>query len=280
MNFTILSNPPYQDNNKAKNNKLWYKFIELDINLLQNGATMAKVTPSSFIGTTGFGKKFFQKCQTIYNLIQIDYTSDKYFTEGVSICSWILKKEPYKGVTKVIHETGIHYLDLRDGLPLFGEEKLLHAIFNKIANSNHPRIPLKIGQDIPKDEYCDDGKYEVYASGKNIKRTNVLPTTGDLLKFVVPYSCSYTDRFITNGYIGMLNSWCPIKDEEGGILLSTIFDIPLIKLFVENYKTTAGFAAAVKYAEVPLIKDFNDVHQQFDFTSEEIEYLRDKNVIQ
>jgi hypothetical protein len=50
-------------------------------------------------------------------------------------------------------------------------------------------------------------------------------------------------------------------------------------LFVENYKTTAGFAAAVKNAEVPLLKNFENVHEQFDFTPEELEYLKDKNVI-
>lgn len=279
MNFTILSNPPYQDNNPAKNNKLWPKFIELSIDLLPNGGTMCQVTPASFIGVTGFGKKFFEKCRTIYNLTLIDYTSDNYFTEGVAICSWELKKESYKGVTKIIHADGIEYVNLKDGFPFIGEEKTVQSILNKIANSNHPRIPLKIGQVIPESEYVPDGKYEIYASGKNIRRTNVVPNTGDLLKFVVPFSCKYTDRFITNGYVGMLNSWCPIKSKEEGEELSSIFDEPLIQFFIENYKKTAGFSAAVKNSEVPYIKSRLNLHEQFDFTEEELNYLRDKNVI-
>lgn len=276
----VVGNPPYGDKtNKAKNNKLWHKFIEKNLSLCKNGGILCQVTPSSMLGPTGFGKKFHKLCSTIYNLIKIDHTANNHFKEGVEICSWYLTLEPYKGKTKVIVDDEEVIFDIREGLPLMGDKGIEYSILNKIANSNHPRIPLKIGQNIANHQYTKNGKYEIYSSGQKIRRTDVEPNTGDVLKFVVPFSCSYKNRFITRGYIGMLNVWCPIKNEEEGEKLFKIIDNPLIQFFIERYKKTAGYTAAVKNAEIPHIKDFNEVENQFNFTPEEIKYLRDKHVI-
>ena len=128
------------------------------------------------LGSTGKGKKFMQLFSTIYNLKLIDYTADDYFTEGVDICRWHLVNEPYQGKTTVITHDGTFTWDLRDGLPLFGDAALKHSILEKIANSNHPRIPLKIGQEIANKDYVPDGKYEVFKTGNKVARTNVVPT--------------------------------------------------------------------------------------------------------
>ena len=276
----ILANPPYQDtSNKAKNNKLWPPFLLQYLDLLVDGGDMSIVCPASFIGTTGFGKKFLKLCSTIYNLKEIDYTADQHFTQGIKICSWHLTKEPYQGKTRVITDDGEFDWDLRDGVPVWGDKALKTSILNKIANSNHPRIPLKMGQAIAKEDYCDDGEYEVLHSGNNPWKTNVKPETGDVLKFVVPYSTSYKKRFITNAHIGMFNAWCPIVDEEEGERLSKIFEHPLIQLYIDNYKKTGGFAPAVKNGEVPDITDYDKLDTQFNFTEEEVAYLVTNNVL-
>lgn len=281
MKFTaILANPPYQDPRvKARNNKLWHKVVKQHLELLAPGGDMCEVTPASVLGTTGEGKRFLKLFSSTYNLIKIDYTADSYFKEGVAICRWHLVNEPYQGKTVVITDEGEFEWDLRDGLPLVGEARIKHSILNKIANSQHPRIPLKMGQAIAKEDYCDDGKYEVYYSAEKLGRTNVIPDTGDVLKFVVPFSSTYKKRFITTGYIGMLNSWCPIPNKEEGERLSAIFDNSIIQFFIKHYKTTAGFAAAVKNAEVPDITDYDNLPEQFGFTQEEVEYLKKNNVL-
>ena len=276
----ILANPPYQNtDNKAKNNKLWPKFLMQHVDMLVDGGDMCEVSPASFIGTTGFGKKFLKLCSTIYNLKEIDYTADQYFSQNVKICSWHLTKEPYKGKTKVITDDGEFNWDLRNGVPLWGDNLVQSSILEKIANSSHPRIPLKMGQAIATEDYCDDGEFEVLHSGNNPANTNVEPDTGDVLKFVVPYSMSYKKRFITNAHIGMLNAWCPIIDEEEGERLSKIFEHPLIQLYIDNHKRTSGFAPAVKNGEVPDITDYDNLDTQFNFTEEEVAYLVDINVI-
>ena len=281
MKFTaILANPPYNDpTKKARNNKLWTKIVEQHLELLAPGGDMCEVTPASVLGNTGKGKKFMQLFSTIYNLKLIDYTADDYFTEGVDICRWHLVNEPYQGKTTVITHDGIFTWDLRDGLPVFGDAALKYSILEKIANSNHPRIPLKIGQEIANEDYIPDGKYEVFKTGNKVARTNVLPTTGDVLKFIVPFSSTYKKRFVSNGFVGMLNVWCPVASEEEGSRLSEIFDNPIIQFFVENYKRTSGFTPAIKNAEVPDIAVYKDLPQQFGFTSEELNYLERSNVI-
>ena len=281
MKFTaILANPPYQDpTKKARNNKLWTKVVEQHLDMVAPGGDMCEVTPASVLGNTGKGKKFMKLFSTIYNLKLIDYTADDYFTEGVDICRWHLVNEPYQGKTTVITHDGTFTWDLRDGLPLFGDAALKHSILDKIANSNHPRIPLKIGQEIANEDYVPDGKYEVFKTGNKVARTNVVPNTGDVLKFIVPFSSTYKKRFVSNGFVGMLNVWCPIPSQEEGTRLSEIFDNPIIRFFVENYKRTSGFTPAIKNAEVPDITNYEDLPGQFGLTSEELNYLQRINVI-
>ena len=282
MKFTaILANAPYKDDSKAKNNKLWHKIVNQHLGLLAPGGDMCEVTPASVLSITGEGKKFLKLFSTLYNLVEIDYTADQYFTESVSICSWHLVNEPYQGKTKVITKEGEFEWDLRNGVPVFGDDVLKQDILLKIANSNHRHIPLKIGQEIATKDYVPDGKYEIYHSSKKIKLTNVVPTTGDMLKLIVPFSSTYKNGgiFISNGYVGMLNCWCPIASEEEGNRLSKIFDIKIIQFYIDNYKKSAGFAAAIKNGEVPDIKDYNNLPEQFGFTEEEVKYLNRINVL-
>jgi hypothetical protein len=283
MKFTtILANPPYDDPTaKARNNKLWPKIIKQHLELLAPGGDLCEVTPASVLGITGEFKKFLQLFSTVYNLKLIDYTADDYFTEKVSICRWHLVNEPYQGKTTVITKEGTFEWDLRDGVPAFGDDVLKKSILLKIANSNHPRIPLKMGQAIAKEDHIPDGKYEIYHSSKKVKRTNIVPTTGDVLKFIVPFSSTYKNGgiFTSNGYVGMLNCWCPITSEEEGDRLSKIFEIKIIQFLIDNYKKSAGFTAAIKNGEVPDITDYNNLPKQFGFTEEEVEYLNRINVL-
>ena len=128
-------------------------------------------------------------------MVSIDYTATDYFDVGVDVCAWHVINEPYKGETKVVNEDGISYHDLTKGIPLTGDKIIEHSIVNKIANSDHPRIALKMGQSIAKDDYVDGGKFAVYASGQTVKYTNTVPNTPDCLKFVIPFSSSYKEVY-------------------------------------------------------------------------------------
>ncbi len=282
MNFdNIIGNPPFADNKKkAKKNKLWYKCVEYAINNVKDGGTISLITPYSIISETGFGKKMLKLFSTKFNLVKIDYNATRYFpNESVSICQWTVIAEPYSGETEVIDAKGTYTYDIRTGVPCREEDMVPRDIIKKIALSAHSRIPLKMGQSIADKDYDDNGIYNVYRSGNNIERTNVVPNTGDNLKFVVPYSCSPKGRFITTGYIGMLNSWCSILSEEEGEHLMNIIDHPLIKFFYSTYKKTSGFTPAVKNSMVPMLESFDDLRGQFYFTDVEWDYLVENNYV-
>ena len=280
MNFDVLiGNPPYQHpNNSAKNNKLWHNFVQRDLGLVKPGGHLMLITPTSIIGETGFGKKMMKSLSTSHNMASIDYTADKYFsTVSVDVCWWHVINESYKGETKVLNKDGISYHNLTDGIPLTGDDIIVHSILDKIATSNHPRIPLQIGQEIAKDEYVDDGKFAVYASGQTVKHTNIIPNTPDCLKFVIGFSASYKERFTTTGHVGMLNMWCSIKSEDEGDHLKSIVDHPLMQFYIQKYKRTSGFTAAVKNAMIPMLESIENIHEQFDLSPEEVEYLKNNN---
>ena len=279
MDFdAITGNPPYQHpDNPAKNNKLWHSFVQRILKLVKPGGHITLVTPTSVIGVTGFGKKMLKLFSTTYNMVSIDYTATDYFDVGVDVCAWHVINEPYKGETKVVNEDGISYHDLTKGIPLTGDKIIEHSIVNKIANSDHPRIALKMGQSIAKDDYVDGGKFAVYASGQTVKYTNTVPNTPDCLKFVIPFSSSYKERFTTTGHVGMLNMWCSIESEDEGNHLKSIVDHPLMRFYMERYKKTSGFTPAVKNAMIPMLESIENIHEQFDLSPEEVEYLKNNN---
>jgi hypothetical protein len=286
----IIGNPPYQNsNNAAKNVKLWHKFVNQSLELISTGGHIKLVTPASVLGETGFGKKMVSVLSSQYDLKKIDYTTSTHFPNvGVSICHWNVVNQPYQGETVVVDEEGEYKVDLREGLPLRGERKIIYDILNKIDLSEHDRIPLTLGQPISSDEYTEDGKYDIYHTGFSVKKTNTVPTTGDKLKVVVPFSSSYKNHFVTNGYVGMFNTYMNIKDEQEGRHIQEIMNHPLIQFYSETYKrknnfppydTTTGFVVAVKYGRIPYINNFDNLEEQFNFTSEEVEYLQSINVL-
>jgi hypothetical protein len=275
---SIIGNPPYQDSGqKAKNNKLWHKFVEKSLALIKPGGAVTLLTPSTIVGVTGYSSKMTRLISSKYNCKLIDYTATHHFNVGVSICLSIIMNEPYQGSTRIIMDDVAFDHDLRTGTPLSESDKVKHSILNKISNSYHPRIQMTMGQGLANDDYCDSGQYEVYSSGQQIKRTNIQPTTSDALKFVIPFSSSYKNRFTTHGHIGMLNMWCHIDSEKEGARLSNILDVPLIQFYIENYKRTSGFTPAIKNSMLPDIDD-QPLSNQFSLTDDEMGYLSDLGV--
>ncbi|WVP99937.1 type II restriction-modification system restriction subunit [Synechococcus phage MA10] len=275
----IIGNPPYQDSNaKAKNNKLWHKFVNKAFELVKPGGVVSLVTPDSVIGNTGFGKKFLELCSTKLNMTLIDYSVDKLFNVGVGVCRWTVKVEEYSGQTSVVRDTDTTMFDLRQGLPMTEDDRIMASILDKVANSKHDRIPLKMGQAIAKGDYSESGKYQVFSSGNTVSYTDVIPNTGDSLKFIAPFSSSHKKRFISKGYVGMLNCWCEVTREQGERYCS-IFDLPLIDLFISKYLRTSGFTPAIKNAMVPDVDPGADLAIEFDLTEEEVAHLTQLGVM-
>ena len=274
----VIGNPPYQDSSqKAKNNKLWHKFVDKSLSMLTPGGTLSLLTPSTIVGQTGYSLKMTNLLSSKYNCTLIDYTVNHQFNVGVDICRCTVINEEYQGNTHIVMDDDTFDHDLSTGVPLSSEDIIKQSIIDKITYSHHPRIKMVMGQSISSDQYVEDGEYEVYASGQQIRTTNVVPDTGNELKFVIPFSSSYKNRFTTHGYIGMLNMWCHLDSESEGHRLSSILDIPLIQFYIENYKRTSGFTPAVKNSMIPDIIN-SSLISQFNLTTDEVHYLQTRGV--
>ena len=296
----IIANFPFDDaNSSAKNGKLWKKFTDKCIDeLLNTGGTMNIVSPTTILSKIKYGMKKVKQFSTTQSLVAIDYSvGEKYFsTIGCPICKWTMVDKPYYGKTVVTDIKGDYEFDIRvgDGLPMRPERMVLQSILDKIENSTHNRIPTKTGQQITGAEYKNNGKelsssdigtHPIYHSGKTVKYTYTVPTTGTGLKFVIPFSASHRSRFIATGNIGMFNAWCPIKNEEEGEYLMKIVDHPLIDLYItkqnrsinyesKRFTTTTGFAQVIRTNRLPYLESFDNLAEQFNLTSEEVEYLK------
>jgi hypothetical protein len=105
----IVGNPPYQDGNQG----LWQSFSTQAIKLLKDGGTLSFVTPNSWANGSNLGteRNIFNSIFQKYNCIEINTDVNQEFKNeghniGKNISSWIVKKEPYSGKTKVIDKNG------------------------------------------------------------------------------------------------------------------------------------------------------------------------------
>lgn len=275
MNFNVsVGNPPYQDaSNPAKNNKLWNTIVSKTIRMISPGGYIAFVTPSSIIGETSYGKKMLKLCQTDAQMHFIDYTvGQTYFpTIGVPICAWVLEVTPTYTTTNIVTNEATIATSLKLGRPKTKDEEIRDSILDKIDKCDIPRIPLQIGDAITD---TPNGKYAYYHSGQKIRRSNKQPSMSKELKFVIPFSASYTNFFTTNGYIGMLNMWCPINNEAEKTAYERSMNSPIVQFFITHYRRTAGFTPAVKNSRIPIIPNDEKVQELFKLTEEELAYVK------
>lgn len=264
-----IANYPYQDsNNKAKNAKLWHKFVLQDINNSKDGTMLLEVTPSSVVnGAVGTGKKLRKRFTDDWDLIEVDFRTNNEFNVGVDICSWVAVKRPYSGSTKVITDAGEAFIDYRietSLLPKTQEHRMEESIIKSMWNANN-HYKLSIGNEIPKDELSKEpvkGHNIIYHSGTGdrSKRWTKRPAKNKgILKLVMPFSCSpYGDSgmAVMKEEVGMLNYWMKINNKEEGEKLISLFNTKPYKILILDkfgvYKTS-GFAPAIKNSKLPVV---------------------------
>lgn len=287
----ICGNPAYQDaNNKAKNVKLYHKVVNNSMELLKPGGYLTFITPATILGETGPSKKMLHRCCNDMDMQSIDYTvGQRFFSNiGVDICGWVLQKAPTKSKTHVTFANGEkEVVSLHDGPPRIKNEKLRDGICEKIIATIEAGlllpIPLEQGDSIEENE--ENGNYPYYHSGRTIRKSDQRPSMSQCKKLVVPFSETYTNYFVTHGYVGMLNTWCPIKDDSQYEEYRRSLNTPLIRFFILNWRraatggfvksTKTGFAAAIKNGKVPIVPDVSTekLYQLFKLTREEIAYF-------
>jgi hypothetical protein len=255
----IVGNPPYQDNNnRAKNVKLWPKFCWAGINLLADNGWIGFVTPSSIFKPIGEGGKLLEHLTTVLKLQDARVHTDKMFDAGIETCHWIAS----------CHARGIEAPDMK---------KEGQTILDKIDGSVDPRLPLIMQNGWVRREHLvdDTSAPSIFFSGDHQSHTMQKLDGVGVLKIVFPFSSSYHKQFITRSAVGMLNLCLPVQDEQEAQNILSYTMSKTLRFFARNFKKTSGFTPAVKACRLPMLDSTRtwtdeDLYRHFDLTLDEI----------
>ncbi len=261
----ILGNPPYQDSqNKATNNKLWYKFVDKATELVKAGGLIGFVTPSSaFISTVGFGKKFCtETLKNKFSLLKVKIHGDKeYFDVGVETSHWIIQNKP-----------NCHL----DSLPVM-RDTIIDDIVNKVNSASPKLVLVHENPNVTKDD-LGLGTYEIYYSGKNKSTVINRPLNNGQLKVVFPFSAAYHNQFATTESTCHFNRVLYVKNQNEADNVLSYTKSKAYIFYASFYQKTSGFTPAVKNNQLPMLdssKKWTDkeVYAHFKLTKAEIDYI-------
>jgi len=261
----IVGNPPYQDSsNKAKNNKLWHKFVRKSLTMIDKDGLISMVTPSSiFNDSVGIGKWFKELFQKDWSLkVAKIHDQVKFFDVGVETCHWTILKIPNQSIVEFPRKNN----------------PIVDSIINKIQSANY-YLDLKDENPIIQKKDTEIGTHEVYYSGKN-KTTTDKPLFNGGLKIVYPFSASYSSQFITDQPTCRFNKVLYIENVIQGENILSYTNSDLFKFYAKTYKKTAGFTPVVKNKNLlPKLDDTKrwtdeEIYNYFKLSNEEIQFIK------
>lgn len=274
MHFdVVLCNPPYNHaSNKARNVKLWDKFIKLGLSLLKPNGHAGFVTPDSWAYfSTSQSNRQRQSIISQIDLKEV-INVDSYFV-GVShsISVWWGLKSEYTGKTLVDGQKH----DFSLGAIVSDERLALEAIYDKIKA--YKRLPLTLSNGhVARADCRDQNGTPIRFSGNKVSYTSKPIDGAGISKFVAPFSCSFKSRFFTTDAVGMLNMSMPCSEEEAEEISRT-WDLKIMRFFMATYRKTAGFTPAVKNSLIPDLRGLTDeqAYKALNLTEAEIKLVED-----
>lgn len=266
----VIGNPPYQDSsNAAKNVKLWPKFIKRSIELLKPNGFISLITPDSWAKFDSLQSR--RQRNSIINEIDLQavVSSDESFSVGVSIARWFGVKRKYSNSTSAY---GVEH-DFSQGPHLSDSDLIAKSIYDKVKSFKSLKFVASNGH-IKSDDCKESSGNVIRFSGSKVRYTSQKVEGAGVAKFVAPFSCSPYSRFFTTDAVGMLNLWIPC-DESKASSLSKIWDLKVVRFFLDTYQKTAGFTPAVKNSLVPDLTGMSDAqaYAALNLTKEEVEVI-------
>jgi hypothetical protein len=278
----ILGNPPYQDaNNKAKDQKLWMKFVQAYFDLLEEGGYMSILTPNSLVGKTKVPAILRKRFTSDFSLLSMDHTANDYFKVSVSIAQWLAVKTPYKGVTRVKDHKGSREVDLRVELPLPSEKIHTQALAEKIYESVRSGVlpTLRTNLATPDLPVSDTGLYKTYVSGRNkfYMADSPTPDNGEW-KTVFSYSATYKQWYVTQDNVCGSHRLVLVETPEEGVKVGEMLMRPLMRFYLDTWRKTAGYTPAIKNRDcLPDLRGMtdNEVYTKLSLTQDEVQIITD-----
>jgi hypothetical protein len=287
----VIGNPPYEEQGKTGDNKLYLQFAKFSIHALVNGGLLLFITPTTIIDymiTMDKNRVYFEK---LYDIRYIALnTPKKYFNVNSTFTYFLLLKQNYTNYTEIEHMSGIDKITLEKGMILPNRpSKLDLEIIKKITSktNNYEIKTCKFSnksQRIRK-EHIKNGivseiesnthKYKIYdtinitnPTGKYYyydkldndfnKKRIILSNKGYLMPFIQKEkNITYSDNF---SYILYEDNLCSLL--QSNILKYLIFQ------FSKN-----GFDKINCVKMLKKHKLTTDIYNDFGLTKEEIKYI-------
>jgi SAM-dependent methyltransferase len=276
----IVGNPPYQDSsNRAKNNKLWMKFIFTSLGMLEEGGYLAFVTPRTFVGRTLQPAKIRNLLSTGYSLHTVNHNANDSFSVGVDICFWIASRTAYTGETKVIEGKTSQIINLREELPLVSDKKGKDIIAEKIhaAVSRNSTLKLNSVENVISLKENPAGGNKVYTSGrKKFYLTDEKSDTCGRWKVAYSFSATYKGWFVTESDVTGTHRMVFVNSPEEGVEIGETLMHPVMSFYLDNWRKTAGFTPAIKNKNcLPDIRGLSDqdIKNLFELTDDEYNFI-------
>jgi SAM-dependent methyltransferase len=276
----IVGNPPYQDSsNRAKNNKLWMKFIFTALGMLEEGGYLAFVTPRTFVGRTLQPAKIRNLLSTDYSLHTVNHNANDSFNVGVDICFWIASRTTYTGTTKVIEGKTSQTINLREELPLVSDKKRKDTIAEKIhaVVSQNSTLKLNSVENVIDLEENPKGTNKVYISGrKKFYHTCERSDTYGRWKVAYSFSATYKGWFVTESDVTGTHRMVFVNSPEEGIEIGETLMHPVMSFYLDNWRKTAGFTPAIKNKNcLPDIRKLSDqdIKKLFELTDDDYNFI-------
>ena len=271
MRFDVLlGNPPFQHpTSKSHNVKLWPQFVRKSIELLKPDGFISLVTPDSLWRfDTSICRRQRASVLTSVDLSKV-ISSDDYFSVGCSISRWFGNAGPYSGSTEVFGDS----VDLSQGPWLSEEGKVLDGIHKKVLAFS-PRLPLRESNHVAAHQ-CVGGPTPIYVSGQKLLHTDLELSDVGAPKLVAPWSCSPYKRFHTTEAVGMFNFCMPCSVDEFAVL-TPIWDLKVVRLFLSTWQKTAGFTPGVH--RMPDLRGMDDAeaYEALGLTADEIAFVEER----
>ena len=290
----IIGNPPYQDSNSSSESiKLWSLFSEVSIsNWLKDGGYICFVTPQHL---TSFSRATIKQTKPVHRLQHLlekykfeycDYTSDRYFNVGTSICSWMLKKvDSENNNTEFIFDDksiSAKYVANTNVNPTLVDSIIDKVFYNETHKKHHRYRHLFTKIELSETKTSEFSNPIIW----NSKKADTMYSReklDDSCKLAIhnfkPFRISEHNLLITNKDLSHSYFYLKGTEEELKGYQKQFNELKLFKFLSENFKNSKGVYLIAQLQEIIPILDptvnWTDkgVYKEFNLTQEEINLI-------
>lgn len=275
----IVGNPPYQNNESESDaGKLYIDITKKSLLLLKPDGIISFLTPDTIVRD---GRNKFSIKQI--GLKYVDYTTNQFFKEGVTIINWQIDKSYTNSDVKIINADGS--VDIRNISESLVDKKDILAV-NLIERIKSISNKLFVLDQSAKNKFESNNNnlYKVYSNvNKNkIFYTDKRPVLYGKRKLAISLSSTYKEDMLYDSYddFGQLHVMTDISDLSDTQILNLktfLFNKYSIAICKMYRKTTGQGINAILYSfpKIDVNKSYtdNDVFEIFDLSQTDIELL-------